>query len=261
VVVRLMRFSRRELRAVRFSEWVPRLTAWPVRWAALSGVVVVVLAALLLSPWFRVGEVVWTGPLHVSDADCAALEALVLGQPLFLLPESALRAALPQSEHLRLRVHRRPPRTLGFGVEARRGVARFGDGAVLGADGRLLDSVPPLAGLPRLVGFPCSADGRGLEPEGRAVLRAVLDVLRDPALAPAVVTWDAATDRLELELAHGGERVLCDAGRAASQLLKLRILARSLGSEPLPASMDLRFADQVVVRNLPGGGHGARRPR
>jgi len=259
-VVRLLRSSRRVPHAGRILESIPRLTALLVRLAVATGLLLLGLATVVLGPWLRVRSVMWTGALQLREGDYARLESMLLGQPLFLLPERALTAALPQSDHVRLRLRRTLPGALTLRLEPRRGVACLSDGTVLDDRGRVLERVPALPGMPRLVGFTCTSDGRGLEPEGRAVLRSVMDVLQDPALAPAVVTWDAAADRLELQLANAGERVLCDAGRAASQLLKLRILTRSLEAEPLPAWMDLRFTDQIVVRKK-GGGHGARRGR
>lgn len=259
-MVRLLRSSRRVHRAERMFEFAARFTALPVRLAAVTGVVLLVLATAAIGPWLRVRAVVWTGAMQLREGDYARLESLLLGQPLFLLPERALAAALPRADHVRLRLQRSFPTTLVLRLEPRRGVACLADGTVLDGDGRVLDRAPALAGMPRLIGFTPTADGRGLEPEGREVLGAVLDLLQDPALAPAVVTWDAGADRLELELANAGEQVLCDAGRAAPQLLKLRILAHSLDPEPLPARIDLRFADQVVVRSK-GGGDGARRGR
>ncbi len=259
-MVRLLRSSRRVPHAGRILESIPRLTALPVRLAAASGALLLVLATLAIGPWLRVRSVVWTGALQLREADYARLESMLLGQPLFLLPERGLTAALPQSDHVRLRLRRDLPGRLTLRLEPRQGVACLSDGTVLDEQGRVLLRAPALPGMPRLVGFACTADGRGLEPEGRAVLRSVMDVLQDPALAPAVVTWDAGADHLELQLANAGERVFCDAGRAASQLLKLRILTRSLETEPLPAWMDLRFADQIVVRTK-GGGNGARRGR
>jgi len=257
-VVRLLRSSRRVPHAARLFEWIPRLTALPVRLAVATGAAVLVLAALAIGPWFRVRAVLWTGPLQVADEDYSRLESMLLGQPLFLLSERGLKSSLPQSEHLRLRLQRRLPTTLALRLEPRRGVACLADGRVVSDRGRILARVPALEGMPRLVGFECAPDGRALEPASREVLHSLLEVLRDPALVPAVVVWDASTDRLELELAHAGERVWCDAGRAGSQLLKLRILSSSLGAEPLPGWMDLRFADQVVVRTK-GGTHAARR--
>jgi hypothetical protein len=114
----------------------------------------------------------------------------------------------------------------------------------------VLGSAHLVDGLPELVGFELEANGKRLDPRGRAVLRHVRSLLDTPLLAPSEVRLQG--QELELVLADSGTRVRADAATLDSELRKLRILEGSLGDEPLPTSVDLRFRDQIVVRSSEG---------
>jgi cell division septal protein FtsQ len=257
-VVRLLAATSRDstARAPR-RERVGSSTA--VRAAVASAGAVVLLACLALSPWMRVHTVAWTGTVRVPPARCTQLEGAALGQPLLLLSEAGLRRALQMGDApVRLRLRRHLPHTLEVHVEPRRAVARLGRRAVVDRRGRVLGPEHLVDGLTQLEGFDLEPDGERLDARGRALLERVRDLLDEPLLVPERVRQDG--DELELVLADSGTRVRLDATRVESQLLKLRILEGSLGSEPMPESIDLRFQGLVVVR--PGGGtHAAARRR
>jgi cell division septal protein FtsQ len=173
-----------------------------------------------------------------------------------LLSEGALRgelAADPRTTRVVLRRHL--PSTLEIRIEPRRAVARLDAASAVDADGRRLGREHALAGLPLLHGF--EIDGERMPREMRRILAAVGTLFEIPALVPSEVRL--AGGDLVLLLADSGTRVRLDAERAEEQIVKLRIYEASLGGEPLPGSIDLRFQDQVVVAER--GGDASRRAR
>jgi cell division septal protein FtsQ len=215
--------------------------------ALCSGLVLASLALAAHAPPFRVRTVSWTGPLLLPEKRCAAIESACLGRPLLLLSERALLRALDVDERiLRLRIGRHLPGTLELRVEPRRAVARLDARTAIDARGRRLGPEHAVAGLPLLTGFALEPSGERLDRDLQPILGAVRELFELPTLAPSEVRL--AGRELELVLADSGSRVRLDAAHAADQLLKLRIFEESLGGEPLPAAIDLRFADQVVVR-------------
>lgn len=227
--------------------------------ALSSGLVLAGCALAAHAPWFRVRVVSWTGPLLLSEQRCAAIESACLGRPLLLLSERALLKDLAlDGRILRLRMNRHLPGTLELRLEPRRAVARLDARTAIDARGRRLPPEHAVAGLPLLSGFALDANGERLDRGLQPVLDAVRDLFALPTLAPSEVRLSGRN--LELVLADSGSRVRLDAGHAAAQLLKLRIFEESLGGEPLPATIDLRFADQVVVRQG-GVRHASRRSR
>jgi cell division septal protein FtsQ len=226
--------------------------------AAASGVVLATAVALAFSPWARVRNVTWTGVLQLPAARCATIETAALGRPLLFLSEAALQdRAQIDNKYLRLRLRRHLPSTLEVRLESRRAVAQIGPQAAVDRDGRVLSPEHWVEGLPALRGFELDAGGRALE--RRDVLAAILPLFELPTLAPSRIELAADGDELDLQLADSGARVRVDADAAAAQLVKLRVFEQSLGGEPMPERVDLRFQDQVVVRN--GGGRDARRAR
>lgn len=226
--------------------------------AAATGVSLAVVVALVLSPLLRVQNVMWTGSLRPSDADCAALEAAVLGTPLWLASEAALRQQAKLDNKLsKLTLRRHLPATLEVALRARRAVARLESGEAIDAEGRVLDAEHALPGLPRLEGFELEEGGRRLA--RRDLLQAILPLFELPTLAPSRIALRDEGEALELQLADSGSQVRLDTERVNAQLLKLRVFEESLAGEPLPGGIDLRFQDQVVVRDT--GGRNARRTR
>lgn len=241
---------------------VPREPIWcapPVRAAAATAGVLVLLAGLALSPLMRVRAVAWTGSVPVPIERCLRLENAALGQPLLLLSEAGLRRHLElDGAPVRLRLRRHLPGLLEVCLEPRRAVARLGARAAVDRRGRVLGPEQLVDGLTRLEGFELDPSGQRLDRRGRALLKRLHALHRDPLLRPERVVLDG--DEVQLVLADSGTRVRLDATRVESQLLKLRILGNTLGDEPSPESIDLRFQGQVVVR--PGGGtHAAARRR
>jgi cell division septal protein FtsQ len=224
--------------------------------AAATGVLLVVLVALALSPLLRVRNVMWTGSLRPSDSDCAAVEQALLGTPLWFASEADLRARAKLDNKLAtLTLRRHLPATLEVTMRGRRAVARLESGDAIDARGRVLAPEHALAGLPRLDGFELAEGGKVIE--RRDLLAAILPLFELPTLAPSRIAL--RDEGLELVLADSGAQVRLDSERVTSQLLKLRVFEESLGGEPLPGGIDLRFQDQVVVRDT--GGRNARRAR
>jgi len=229
-----------------------------VRLAAMSGVAVAVLAAASMSPLCRIRQVTWTG-LESPDADCAVFESAVLGRSLFFLPEVALRQRMGLDKlPVELRLHRHFPATLEVKLEPRCAVAQIDGGVAVDAGGRALGDAHRLAGLPVLEGFALGAGGKRLARADRDILRTLLPLFRLPTLAPSRVRRGDSGE-LDLTLADSGARVRLDAESADSELLKLRVFEESLGSEPMPRDIDLRFEAQVVVRDE-GRPHARQRP-
>lgn len=245
---------------------VRRTSPSPSRWgsrivlaALCSGLLLAGLALAAQAPAFRIRAVSWTGP-HLPTTDrCAAIEAACLGRPLLLLSERALVDALGLDRaSLRLRLRRHLPGTLELRIEPRRAVARLDAATAVDRHGRRLGPEHASAGLPLLQGFALGPKGDRLDPQVRPILAAMRELFELPTLVPSQVRLEG--EEIELVLADSGTRVRLDAAQASQQLLKLRIFEESLGSEPLPASIDLRFADQVVVREG-GVRHASRRSR
>ena len=228
-----------------------------VRMAASGGLVLTLAAALALSPWLRVRQVSWTGTLQLDDARCAAVEAQLLGRPLFLVPQAGIAAGLGAGKsQLDIGFHRHIPGNLEVRVRPRHAIAQIAGGVAIDAEGRVLPAEHCLPGLPRLDGFVLDDKGKRLDGAGRTLLAVLAPCFSVPTLSPSAVRC-GADGAVELVLADSGSHVRLDAARAETQLLKLRVFEASLGAEPLPGSIDLRFRDQVVVRD--GGGRDAKR--
>lgn len=255
MVRRLRGWGRRTAVTVRFPLRTP--AAPPLVLTALASAALLALAtAVVISPLLRVHTVSWTGPLRLSEDRYLALESACLGQPLFLLSERSLRRSLGlDGRTVHLALHRHLFHTLEVRLESRRAVARIDERTAIDRRGRTLGAEHVLDGLPLLVGFELDAKGDRLVPRGRTVLAVVRQMLEFPSLAPSEVRLDG--DDLRLVLADSGSRVRLDAPRVEAEFLKLRIFEQSLGLEPMPAAIDLRFRDQVVVRG--GGGRVASR--
>jgi cell division septal protein FtsQ len=161
------------------------------------------------------------------------------------------------NRYVHLQLYRHLPATLEVRVEPRSAVARLVRGPAVDARGRVLGPEHQLPGLPELEGFTLDAQGERLAE--RELFAHLAPLFELPTLVPARITLGRDGSELELQLADSGSRVQLDAELVSSQLLKLRVFEQSLGAEPLPARIDLRFQDQVVVRDT--GGRDARRTR
>jgi cell division septal protein FtsQ len=229
-----------------------------VRLAVASGLVAAACALVALSPLLRIRAVSWTGLLQLPEESYAALERQCLGRPLLLVSEASLAATLGlEPGTVRVRFVRHLPHTLEVRLAPRRAVARLEDGRLVDAAGRICDAERAVDGLPRLVGFDLAARGDRLASEAGAMLHAVRTLLDVPTLVPSEVRLEKET--VQLLLADTGTRVKLDAHHLEEGLLKLRIFEQSQGVTPLPASIDLRYENQVVVRGGGGGAGGARR--
>lgn len=231
-----------------------------VRAAAAGGVFLTLGAALALSPWLRVRQVSWTGPLQLDDARCAAVEAELLGRPLLLAPQAGIGALL-DAANSQLSIQLKPhlPGNLEVRVRPRRAVGQIAPGVAVDAEGRVLGEPHCVPGLPRLEGFVLDEKGKRLDGPSRALLSAILPCFAVPTLTPSRVRC-GEDGQLDLVLADSGAQVRLDAARLEAELLKLRVFEQSLGTDPMPESIDLRFRDQVVVRNT-GGRDAKRRAR
>jgi cell division septal protein FtsQ len=236
--------------AIRVDLPTPRSGALRLVTYAAAGACCVALAAgAAMSPLLRIRAVSWTGPIRLGESAYTPFETAVLGQPLLLLSEARVRRLLSLDNHvLEAQLHRHLPATLEVRLEPRRSLARLADGAAVDAKGRRLDPAHALPGLPLLVGFEWNAKGDRLTPAGLSLLRTVRPLCELPTLAPSEVRLEEDGD-LQLVLADSGTRVRLDAARANLQLRKLRVYEEGLGSDPLPGSIDLRFANQIVVRD------------
>jgi cell division septal protein FtsQ len=225
--------------------------------AAASGAVLLVLAAISFSPLCRVRTVSWTGPLRLSEAQYRTVETASLGRPLLLVSERTLAQILGlNAKTARFRLRRHLPGTLEVNLAPRSAVAVLDEETPVDGGGNRLAAEHALPGLPRLVGFDLEPSGKRLQPRGRSVLAALHRWLDGPTLAPAEIRLDER--EVDLVLADTGTRVRLDPAELEPELLKLRVFEQSLGSDPLPASIDLRFQNQVIVREK-GTGNATRR--
>jgi cell division protein FtsQ len=229
-------------------------------WAAgASAALLIVLVLLAFSPLLRIRTVSWTGPLRLSEASYRALEEASLGRPLFLVSERALGRTLGlDNRAARLELRRHLPATLEVNLMPRKAIALLDDETPIDAGGRRLAAQHALPGLPHLVGFELDPSGKRLQPHGRELLATLHRLLDVPALCPSEIRLEER--ELDLVLADTGTRVRLDPAALEPQILKLRVFEESLGSDPLPGSVDLRFQDQIVVREK-GTGNARRRSR
>lgn len=224
--------------------------AKPALFAALaSGGAVLLCAALILSPLFRVDTVVWTGSVVLAPEACKQVESASLGRALFMLPEGRLRADVDDIGRLRIQFKKHLPNTLEVNVMSRFAVACTSEGAAVDGDGKVLGMAHADAGLPRLKGFALE-HGR-LDGAGVQVVQALARMRRFPSLRAAQI--ERRGDDALLTLASSGTRVHLRLAALDAQLHKLRLYEQSLGVQELPAVVDLRFRHQVVVRTAVGG--------
>jgi hypothetical protein len=252
------RGARGRASAARGVRWLDDAWRAPlVRAAVASGVLLSMAAAGALSPLLRIRQVTWTGALQAPVDRCTHLESTVLGRPLLFVSEAALRRDFCLDKTpVDLQLQRHLPGNLEVRLVPRRAVAQLDAQTAVDAHGQVLGAEHVWPGLPVLQGFALDSKAQRLAPEARTLLAALVPLFDIPTLAPSTVAWQEPDD-LRLVLADSGAEVRLDASHADSELLKLRVFEESLGSAPMPGVIDLRFQDQVVVRNG-GGGRNAR---
>ena len=215
-----------------------------LRAAVLSCCAAFLCACVLVSPWFRVSTVVWTGSHLLDPERCKRIEDASLGQSLLLLPERELRLHAHDASQLNIRFEKHFPNTLEVSVVSRFAVACTEEGEVLDGRGRWLEGAPAEAGLTRLSGFTLRAGN--LDARGLRVLEALEELRALPALRTQRV--ERQGDDVVFTLARTGTQVRLRLAALDAQLHKLRVYEQSLGTGELPAHIDLRFRHQVVVR-------------
>lgn len=215
---------------------IPRLLRemryFEVRAVEVSGIQLLAPHEVLRAAAIREGQTVWDDP--------AGWERALESHPAI---ESA-------------RVSRRFPRTLRIRVEEKRAVAYVEEGSltpVTGAGERLpIDPTRAPANLP----IARAADG------GEVPVRVLLEAERLATLDPGLISDVSEIHARDAEggsllLRHRRAEVLLPAGAAAARLAELRVVLADLDRRRAPgdaegvARVDLRFAEQVVVRLPP----------
>lgn len=196
------------------------------------------LGLVLLAPFLRVRTIAWTGSVRLASSTCSEVEAIVLGRPLYLLPERKLRDIVDVS----LEIVRRPPATLELRLEPRDSVALLEDGRAVLADGRLSRQPLPAGeqGLLRLEGVEAA---ERLPPQACAFL----DAARRHQGQLRLVRARLEGEEWQVWLS-GGSRVRLWAVDPVAQLQKLRVFEQGLRNAEMPPEIDLRFGAQVVTR-------------
>lgn len=214
-------------------------------------------------PYFHVTEVTLEGLVRMPEATLFALLDLELNRSVFS-DLSPLEDRLLQSPLLAsVQVTRRPPRRIDIRVEERTPVAFVPLPHLVAVDveGVLLPSLDPRRhqlDLPVILSqIPGRGDGALSAMERRTLASELVRLQRlEPRLAHAIseVGMDARGD-LWVSLSLPDTRLVfrppLTAARLREAVLVLAdVLERQAGVPP--AELDLRFADQIVVRNAPG---------
>lgn len=215
---------------------VPRLVRemryFEVRAVEVSGLQLLAPHEVLRAAAIRDGQTVWDDP--------AGWEGALESHP-------AIASA---------RVSRRFPGTLRIRVEEKRAVAYVEDGSltpVTGAGERL-----PIDPTRAPANLPIARGAEGAEVPVRVLSEAERLARLDPGLLADVSEIRARDpEGRTLLLRHRKADVLLPAGAAAARLAELRVVLADLDRTPAPgdaegvARVDLRFAEQVVVRLPP----------
>lgn len=208
--------------------------------------------------WFEVRRVEVSGARLLPPHEVLAASGIERGSNVWEDP-SAWEAALRRHPVvLSARVSRRLPHTLRIRVEEERPVALVESGSLrpATAEGVLLPVDParvaldlPLLRTRDVAGAPGSGEGA----EARSLLAETGRLAQlDPALL-ARVSEVRGTDsgELLLLLAHPAAEVVLPAGASSQRLRQLRTVLEEIERHPaaeVRPRLDLRFADQVVVR-------------
>ncbi len=217
-----------------------------VRAAFGSGIAASAVLLLSLSPALTVQHVAWTGNVRPGKAGCAAIEKASLGEPLFLLPESRLRALLQfHPDEVRVEFVRHWPGSLEIQVLPRRAAFVNESGTAFDAEGRILEARHALRGLTRIQGFALVEDGSRLESADAKLLRQLRDGLKQSAFA--ITRIERRGDDVVLHTDPPMTKIVFSGADLAAGLRKLEMLDATLLPAAPPARIDLRFRDQIVV--------------
>ena len=144
---------------------------------------------------------------------------------------------------------RHPPHTLEVCIQPRDSVARLASGAVLDPQGRVVVGIP-LQDLPLLTGIAPPVEGRVDELTAH-LLQALHQHL--PTAAVRLSKIERQEDGWMLTLAETGTYVRVGERGLAAQIEKLRVYEQSLAQGEMPAALDLRWRDQIILERQPGG--------
>jgi cell division septal protein FtsQ len=250
-VHRLERQGFGKIRPQQFSP-APRRSrnAAVIRACLLTTVLLALVTLFVFSPLVQVRTVVWTGRVTLADQRYAQFESTVLGRSLWLLSEKRLSWLLAEDPSVfALEFRRHPPHTLEVCIQPRAAVARLSDGAVIDPEGRVIVGVP-FEDLPLLSGIAAPREGR-VDDTTRALLRALHDSL--PTAAVRLSHIERQAEGWMLTLSDGGTRVRLSQEAVPVQLEKLRVYEQSLAQGDMPATIDLRWRDQIILQGQPGG--------
>jgi cell division septal protein FtsQ len=206
--------------------------------------------------YFEVRAVEVSGVHLLAPHEVLGAAAIREGQTVWDDPAEWERALENHPAIASARVSRRFPGTLRIHVEEKRAVAYVDDGSltpVTGAGERL-----PIDPIRAPVNLPIARGPEGAEVPLRVLAEAERLARLDPGLLSDVSEIRARDpEGRTLLLRHRKAEVLLPAGAAAARLAELRVVLADLDRRPGPgdaegvARVDLRFAEQVVVRLPP----------
>ncbi|MBA2244764.1 MAG: FtsQ-type POTRA domain-containing protein [Gemmatimonadetes bacterium] len=208
--------------------------------------------------WFEVRRVEVSGARLLPPHEVLAASGIKRGRNVWEDP-SAWETALSQHPVvLSARVSRRLPHTLRIRIEEERPVALVESGSLrpATAEGVLLPVDPARVALDlpllRTRGV-VAAQGSGEGAEARSLLAETGRLAElDPAfLARVSEVRGTESGELLLLLAHPAAEVVLPAGASSQRLRQLRTVLEEIERDPaaeVRPRLDLRFADQVVVR-------------
>ncbi len=219
-----------------------------VRAAAGTGLATCLGALALFSPALQVREVVWAGSLRPEPAHRLGLEAAAHGKPLLLSRDAALRELLQFTPgQVRIDFARHLPGTLQVTVTPIIAAMVLDDGVLLDRQGQVLDASLAVPGLPCLRGFVLDAKRQRLEPEAARQCAALLAGMTRAGLAIAAA--ERRGDDLVVTLQQSRVEVRFAADDLDTGLRKLSMLLCRFEPADLPARVDLRFRDQIVLES------------
>lgn len=214
--------------------------------------------ALQRISWFEVQRVEVSGVRLLAPHEILAASGIRRGQSVWADPVAWQAALREHPVIMGARVSRRLPHTLRIRVEEERPVALLDAGSLrpATAEGSLLPLDPARVALDLPLVRPreaAAADGLGVGAEARSLLAETGRLAQlDPALV-ARISEVRGTDagELLLLLAHPAAEVVLPVGASSLRLRQLRSVLEELerrSAGEAPPRLDLRFADQVVVR-------------
>jgi len=232
-----------------------------VRWFLLGCLAAALLAAGIVAgprilralPGFEIRDVEVAGALLLTPGEVVLAAGIVAGESLWNDRAAWERALEAHPVIESARITRKLPGTLRVQIEEKKAVAYVANGALalVTASGEHLPIDPTRA----RVDLPIARGLEGSDPSPEALAEAGRLALVDPALISEVSEIQATdTAGRVLRLRHRSADILIPTGASAHRLNELRAvmadLDRRLGSGDVRevARLDLRFADQIVVR-------------